>query len=178
MLIVEIEPIELFDEITQKFINTKSVTLELEHSLVSISKWEAITHKSFLSSSNLTTDDILLYIRCMTINHRNVDPIIFENLPSSVYQKIKDYIDDPYTATVINHTGSKKTREIITSEIIYYWMITFNIPIKFEQWHINRLLTLIDVVSIKNQKPKKMSRLETAAYNTALNEKRLKEFGG
>lgn len=165
MLTITIPPSEVFDESTMKFITVKGATLQLEHSLVSLSKWESKWHKAFLDK-NITksNEETLDYIKCMTIT-QNVDPNIYYVLGSKNLEKINDYIDDPMTATHFNEENIKKmsmgkarTDETITSELIYYWMFSAQIPIECQKWHLNRLITLIRIFGIKNQPPKKMSK--------------------
>ena len=169
MLQITIPSTELWDEQKEEFVYTKEKTLQLEHSLVSISKWESKWNKSFLSSKEKTTEEIIDYIRCMTIT-QNVDPEIYTRLPNQTIQQIYDYINAPMTATVFSDTGRKGgNRDVITSELIYYWMIALNIPFECQKWHLNRLLTLIRVCEIKNAPPKKMSKRETMSRNAALN---------
>lgn len=158
MLQVTIPAAEYFDERTDEFIETKAYTLQLEHSLISISKWEAKWCKPFLGKENKTEEETLDYIRCMTIT-QNVDPMAYNALPNSEIQRIKDYINAPMTATWFNDRDKRPpSRRVITSELVYYWMIAQNIPIECEKWHFNRLMTLIRVCSEKSQPPKKMSK--------------------
>lgn len=174
MLKITIPGREQFKPDTQEFITTKEITITLEHSLISLSKWESKWHKPFLSrGSDITTEELIDYIRCMTITP-NVDPVVYYSLTQKEIDKINDYIADPMTATTFRNVDQKHSREIITSEIIYYWMIASGIPMECEKWHLSRLLTLIRVVNIKSQPPKKMSKKETAARNAALNRQRLK----
>lgn len=153
----------------------KPVTFQIEHSLVSISKWEARWKKPFLSKTDeRTAEEMLDYIRCMTIT-QNVDPNIYHFLPESVINEIKDYMDDPMTATTINTSNSQKNdRSIVTTELIYYWMTAFNIPFTCEKWHFNRLMTLIRICDIKNSPQKKMGANEMRARNRKLNAERRK----
>lgn len=172
MLQVIIPPSEQFDPNTNEFFETKEQTLCLEHSLVSVSKWESKWHKSFLGTKEKTQEEILDYIRCMTLT-QNVNPSVYRCIPASIIEEISRYIEDPMTATWFSEEENKKnSKEVITSEIIYYWMIAQNIPVEFQKWHLNRLITLIRVCSIKNQPPKKMSKSELASRNRALNEAR------
>ena len=174
MLTIVIPASEKFNEATNEFIYTKEQKLQLEHSLVSLSKWESRWHKPFLTSKKTakTQDEIIDYIRCMTIT-QNVDPNVYLNLSQANADKIQKYIDDPMTATTFNELQkARPSTEIITSELIYYWMIAYNVPVEFEKWHLNRLLTLIKVCSIKNSPPKKMSRREIMNRNKALNASR------
>ena len=176
MLQITIPSTELWDEQKEEFVYTKEKTLQLEHSLVSISKWESKCNKSFLSSKEKTTEEIIDYIRCMTIT-QNVDPEVYTRLPNRTIQQIYDYVNAPMTATVFSDTGRKGgNRDVITSELIYYWMIALNIPFECQKWHLNRLLTLIRVCEIKNAPPKKMSKRETMSRNAALNAARRKKY--
>lgn len=175
MLSITIPASEEFDSSKNEFINRKEQTLQLEHSLVSISKWESRWHKPFLADKNpKSSEEILDYIRCMTVT-QNVDPSTYLYLTRDNYEKIQRYIDDPMTATTFNDMQQNRpSREIITSELIYYWMIAYQVPVEFEKWHLNRLLTLIRVCSIKNTPPKKMSKREIINRNAKLNAARRK----
>lgn len=172
---VTIEP-EKYDEIREEFVPAKTQTLQLEHSLVSISKWESKWCKSFLSGGEKTVEETIDYIKCMTLT-QNVKPEIYEKLNSENIVEVNQYIEAPMTATYFNEPNKGKGgREIITSELIYYWMISLNIPFECKKWHLNRLLTLIRVCSIKNSPPKKMSKSEIMSRNTALNAARRKQY--
>jgi len=176
MLQVIIPGMEYWDEKNEEFINTNPQTIQLEHSLVSISKWESRWQKTFLSNNNKTTDEIMDYIRCMTIT-QNVQSDVYTRLTPENIDSINSYIDEPMTATRIpiikNSVGAKDS---LTSEIIYYWMISLNIPLKCEKWHLNRLLTLIRVCDFKNNPPKKRSQRELLSQNAALNAARRKQL--
>ena len=164
----------MFDEVNNKFItiNTKETTLRLEHSLVSLKKWESKWRKPFLSNKHpKTNDEIIDYIKCMTLT-QNVDENIYGILTSKNLTDIQQYIDNPMTATTFPVEQPKRNGEIVTAEIIYYWMISLNIPMECQKWHLNSLLTLIKVCSTKNQPPKKMSKREIMNRNTALNQAR------
>lgn len=175
MLKILIPETELYDEVREEFITLKSQELQLEHSLVSISKWESKWHKPFLSDKEKSTEEILDYIKCMTIT-QNVKDETYKRLNGENIKAINDYIGDSMTATTFNDNNNKPSREIITAEIIYYWMIANQIPMECQKWHINRLLTLIKVCSIKNSPSKKMSRQEILNRNRALNAARKKEL--
>lgn len=169
MLPLTIKEAEYFDEEKQEFIHIDEQHLRLEHSLVSVSKWEAKWKKPFLTKDKRTHEESVDYIRFMTIT-QNVNPLVYEFLPDSIIDRVQEYIDDSMTATIIKATPKPGNRQIITSEIIYYWMTCFNIPFDpCEKWHLNRLLCLIEVCNEKNQKPKKMSRNEQFSSNSALN---------
>ena len=173
MLEIVVEGVELFDEEKCEFFQIKTQHLKLEHSLVSISKWESKWHKSFLSDREKTAEEILDYIRCMTINQ--VDPNIYAALSQKNINDIEAYIEDPMTAsTVISEVAGKKER--ITSELMYYWMVAYRIPMECEKWHLNRLLTLIKICNAKNQPAKKMSNREIYNQNRLLNEARRKKY--
>lgn len=177
MLSINIEQVELFNEKTNEFYYLKPIVLKLEHSLISISKWEAKWHKPF-SNSEKTDEEMRDYIRCMTLNG-DLHPAYYSKLSSKDITNIENYINDEMTATTFHINGQQKRRpvssKIITSEDIYYWMITLNIPFECEKWHLNRLLTLIRVCNEENS-PKKMTKRETAAYYKALNAKNRKKF--
>lgn len=171
MLKIEIPESDLWDEKTETFVKIKHTILQLEHSLVSISKWESKWHIPFLGKKEMTPEMTLDYIKCMTLT-QNVNPIVYNFIPESELKKVNDYISDPMTATTFNDKNSKKNREIITSEVFYYMMFANQIPKECEKWHLNRLITLLHVFSIKNEPPKKMSKKETAKSYAALNAKR------
>lgn len=168
---------EGWDEEKQEFVEAKYYTLQLEHSLVSLSKWESKWHKSFLSNANKSNEEILDYVRCMTIT-QNVDPSIYLRLTNENFKEIQQYIENPMTATYFSEDKNSKgtSREVITSELIYYWMIALTIPPQYEKWHLNRLLTLIRVCNIKNQPPKKRSKRDILSRNAALNAARRKQY--
>ena len=176
MLRVTIPAIELWDESKEEFINTKGQTLQLEHSLVSLSKWESKWCKPFISKDTKTEEEELDYIRCMTIT-QNVDPDVYKFIPNGIREEIKEYINAPMTATWFNEDKKGKgDSEQITSELVYYWMIAQNIPFECEKWHLNRLLTLIKVCNIKSQPPKKMGKKALMSRNAALNAARRKQL--
>lgn len=176
MLEITIPATEQWDESKQEFITTKATTLRLEHSLVSLSKWESKWQKPFLTKDNKTLEETIDYIRCMTLT-QNVDPKVYYCIPSKVYDKINQYIESPMSATTFREDKSSKgSREIITSELIYYWMIALNIPFECQKWHLNRLLNLVRICNIKNQPAKKMGRQETLRQNAALNAARRKQL--
>lgn len=176
MLRITIPATELWDESKEEFINIKEQTLQLEHSLVSLSKWESKWCKPFLSKQEKTQEQIIDYVRCMTIT-QNVNPEIYKYLSRDNLKQINDYIDAPMTATWFSEDKNKKgNNKQITSEIIYYWMIAFNIPFECQKWHLNKLMTLIRVCDIKNQPPKKRSQKEIMSRNAALNAARRKRL--
>lgn len=177
MLQLVIPAREFWDERINEFVTVKGGTLSLEHSLVSVSKWEAKWHKSFLSKQKKTFDEVLDYVRCMTLT-QNVDPNLYALLTQDNIDAINKYIEDPMTATQFLDSGSEtKKNDKITAELIYYWMISLGIPFECQKWHLNRLLSLIRVCNRKNQKPKKMSTREIMSRNSALNASRRKSLG-
>lgn len=175
MLKITVPAMEYYDEVSNEFILFKEQSLQLEHSLVSISKWEAKWHKPFLDGKDKTLEEVIDYVRCMTIT-QNVDSEVYTRLTENNLKAINEYIENPMTATTFSDTNQTPNREIITSEIIYYWMVAFNIPFECQKWHINRLLTLVKVCNIKNSLPKKMGRNEILQRNRALNEARKKKL--
>lgn len=169
MLRITIPAMEQYSEVTNEFITTKEQTLTLEHSLISISKWESKWCKSFIDSKDKTTEEMIDYIRCMTLTS-NVNPDIYYCLSQDNIDAINAYIEAPMTATVFNNIGDNGgQKDKITSELIYYWMIACNIPWECEKWHLNRLITLIRVCNIKNTPPKKMSTRDIMNRNASLN---------
>lgn len=177
MLQITIPSRELWDESTNEFVITKEQTLQLEHSLISISKWESKWQKAFLTKQEKTHEETIDYIKCMTLN-QNVDPNVYNYLTNENIRQINSYIDAPMTATYFSEEkGGRGGRgEQITSELIYYWMIALQIPFECQKWHLNRLLTLVRVCNIKNQPPKKRSRREIMSRNAALNAARRKQL--
>lgn len=180
MLNIHIDEQELFDESTETFIKLKGTNIQLEHSLISLSRWEEKWHIPFLGNEDKTEEQVKDYIRCMTTT-KNVDPRIYDHIPASTLKEIFDYIENPMTATWFNDSDDRKKampkrKETITSEIIYYWIITLGIPVQFERWHLNRLLTLIRVINIKNSQPKNMSKKEILAHNRKLNAARRAKY--
>lgn len=184
MLTIHIPATELFNNSDQTFIYIKETTLCMEHSLVSISKWESKYHKPFISDTPKTDEELLYYLECMTIT-QNIDPVTYKALTRNDLQKINDYIGDSHTATTINNSkktkpGEGKAKSVVTSELIYYWMIANQIPPEYQKWHLNRLLTLIQVCDVENssgQKGSKMSNKEILSSNAALNAARRKKLG-
>lgn len=176
MLQITIPATERFDEQTYEFITTKEKTLQLEHSLISLSKWESKWCKSFLDNKNLTEEELIDYIRCMTLT-QNVESEVYYCLSQENIEQINEYISAPMTATTFNNLGEKSgQKEVVTSELIYYWMIANNIPFECQKWHLNRLLTLIRVCNIKNTPPKKMSKRDVMNRNAAINAARRKKM--
>lgn len=171
---ITIKQTELFDETTSRFITVKETELVLEHSLLSISKWEAKWKKPFLVEGAMDTNEkVIDYIKCMTITPQKPDPNVWLCLSEQNLKEIVDYINDPMTATWFKEDKKKKiNKEIMTSEVIYWEMIALQIPIEFQKWHLNRLMTLIRVCNAKNN-PEKMSKKDIAAENAAINAQRL-----
>lgn len=167
---------EQYDDVNEEFIPAKTQILQLEHSLISISKWESKWCKSFLYTNDKTYEETLDYIKFMTLT-QNVKPEVYERISNENVKEIQEYINAPMTATTFSNTkGGKGGREIVTAELIYYWMIALNIPFECQKWHLNRLLALIRVCEIKNSPPKKMSRKEILSRNAQLNAARKKQL--
>ena len=176
MLTITIPATEVFDELKGEFVYVKEQTLQLEHSLISISKWESKWCKPFLGKQDKTSEEIIDYIKCMTLN--NVNENVYSCLSQANINAINEYIAAPMTATTfIDDKNGKRNREIVTAELIYYWMIALNIPFDpCQKWHLNRLLTLVRVCNIKNTPPKKMGKRATANQYAQLNAARRKQF--
>lgn len=177
MLQITIPGGEQWDEDKEEYVYTKERTLRLEHSLVSLSKWESKWCKAFLGKKEKTHEETLDYIKCMTITP-NVESEVYDRLTPQNIDEIYNYINAPMTATVISEVGGGKAgRDTITAELIYYWMISLQIPAEYDKWHLNRLITLIRVVSVKNSPPKKMGMGERIRQNAALNASRRARTG-
>jgi hypothetical protein len=166
---------ESFDEKKNEFIPPITVDLKMEHSLVSLSKWESKWCKPFLSTSDKTDEEILDYIKQMTVT-QNIKDEVFEKISVKNIKVIEEYINSKMTATKISSKNKKTSRQIITSELIYFWMISLNIPFECQKWHLNRLLMLIDVCNVKNAPPKKMSKKDIYSMNSRINEARKAKY--
>ena len=176
MLQIVVPASELFDESKREFVYTKEQTLCLEHSLVSLSKWESKWCKAFFSKQEKTYEETIDYIKCMTLT-QNVKDEVYLRLTRDNIEQINKYIEAPMTATYFSEDkNSKSSRETVTAELIYYWMIALNIPFECQKWHLNKLLTLIRVCNIKNQPPKKMSKRDIMSRNASLNAARRKRL--
>ena len=178
MLTITVPGIESYDENLDQFVSIGDVTLELEHSLVSLSKWESEFEKPFLGKGEKTTEEVLSYIRCMVLTSNPPEEFL-QKLSKENLEEVNAYIEQKMTATWFSEApGAPKTsREVITAELIYYWMTVFHIPFECETWHLNRLFTLIRICNLKQEKPKKMSRGEIAARNRQLNAQRKAQLG-
>ena len=164
---------ESYNEELNEFSYAPDTLIYLEHSLKSISEWEAKYHKPFMSNDPKDVDEIMYYIQCMCLDESYKE--ILDRLTSDNYTTINEYISDSQTATWFDDTG-KRSSEIVTSELVYYWMISFQIPIECENWHINRLLTLIRVCSVKNAPEKEIPKNELMARNSRLNAERRRKY--
>jgi len=177
MLTIIVPGVEMFDEESQEFVTKHDVTLVLEHSLVSLSKWESKYEKPFLGKAEKTTEEIMEYIKCMTVTP-DVPDEVFSKFSEENLLAVNEYVEAKMTATWFNDPpGAPASRDVITAELIYYWMVVFQIPFECEHWHLNRLFTLIRICNIKQSKPQKMSRSEVAARNRELNAQRRAQLG-
>ena len=191
MLKITIKGHEFWNSATEEFMTLPDTVLCLEHSLNSLSKWEAKWHRPFINDGPKTYDEFVDYIRCMTLNEEDVDPRIFSVLTQTNINEIEEYLKDPMSATWFGKdrnaawqdTGSisspqrpKKLREVVTAEVIYYWMVQLQIPFECDNWNLNRLFTLIRVCNEKNKPQKKMSKKQLMTRNTALNQLRKQQL--
>lgn len=177
MLTITIPSGELWNEQTEEFMINKGCTIVMEHSLVALSKWESKWCKPFLTNQEKTREEILDYFKCMTIT-QNVNPESYLFLTNDNVNDIVAYMNAPMTATTINSRNDVRGhREIVTSELIYYWMVAFNIPFECQRWHLNRLMTLIRVCEHKQQPPKKRSKQAMLRDYAAINKARRAKYG-
>lgn len=175
MLMLTIPPPEYWDDNNQRFVYGKAQTLQLEHSLVSISKWECKHHKAFLGKKEKTNAELIDYVRCMTLT-QNVDPQVYYALSDKEFEIINQYIDDPMTALYFQDDEKGNNSDTVTAELIYYWMIALNIPFECQKWHLNKLLALIRVCNIKNKPSKKRSTKDIISRNRAINAANRRRF--
>lgn len=177
---IHIEGKKVYDEVHNKFITVKTMDLVLEHSLISISKWESKWHVPFLNDKIKKTPEMVAhYIECMVVSPKEPDPNFVNLLTKKQSDDIQKYIQDPMSATTFTIRKKSRNREVITSELIYYWMFGNQIPKECEKWHLNRLMNLIQIFGIKND-PKgkgKMKANEIASENDRINEMRRKQLG-
>lgn len=177
MLTVCIAMQEAFDDDKQEFVVSKTHLIELEHSLVSLSKWESFFEKPFLNNKDKTTEEALSYVKMMVVGEE-IPPEVFVRLSNENLDEINQYINAKMTATTFSERPEARgPKEVITAEIIYYWMVSLNIPFECQHWHLNRLLTLIKVCNLKNTPQKKMNKRDLAARNRELNAQRKAKLG-
>jgi len=172
MLVIVVPGAEFFDETTNEFVDVEDVVLELEHSLVSLSKWESKFEKPFLGKEKKSPEEIAGYVKAMLITP-DIGLEVLNRLSVENLTEINAYIESKQSATTFGQMPDRSgSGEVITSELIYYWMVAFTIPFECQYWHLNRLFSLIRICNIKNSKPKKMGRHEIAARNRELNAQR------
>lgn len=177
MLQIYVPAQEYYDERNEMFINIPAVTLKLEHTLVAISKWEAKWKKAFLGKQEKTNEEIVDYVKCMTLNEEPIDPMVYTALTASDFKKVKAYLEDKMSASYLPERDHGENGDTITSELIYYWLVALQIPFECQYWHLNRLLTLVQICNMKNNPDKhKMSREELLARNRALNAERKAKY--
>lgn len=177
MLKITIPGVESYDELKSEFITSDEVHLQLEHSLASLSKWESVWEKPFLSDEPKSLEETVAYVKDMVLTPEVPDEV-FDQLTNDNLRQINDYIAKKMTATWFNERGPKKPNtKTITSELLYYWMVAHSIPFECQYWHLNRLLTLIRVCNAENAPEEEMSQADMLAERRRLNEERRKQFG-
>lgn len=181
MLEITIPAVELYDDDRNVFYQPveKDTVLQLEHSLISLRKWESKWHTPFFSKKEHSPESMLDYIRCMTLN-KNVNPDIYNYIPRQEMERISKYIEDPMTATWFTEDEKNKKSSVaptVTAEIVYYQMFSYNIPLECEKWHLNQLLTLIRVFQEKNNPKKVKKGKDLYRSNAKLNAARRKALG-
>ena len=176
MLSIVIPKQERYKPDTREFIDFPETEIQLEHSLISISKWEAKWHKPFLSDEPKTQEETIDYIKCMALTQK-VPELAYQMLTPENFKAVNEYLENPMTATWFSKkkSGGPGSKKVITSELIYYWMISYQVPFECQKWHLNRLLTLIHVCSVKNASPKKQSRNDTLKDYRSINAQRRAE---
>ncbi len=173
---IKVPGVESFDETIERFVYSEEIVLVLEHSLVSLSKWESVFKKPFLGRDKKTSEETIAYIHAMCLDE-NVDGAILLRLSEENVKEINAYIEDPMTATTFGTSSGAPSREVITNEIIRQWMVAFQIPLEYENRHLNQLFTLIKVINEKNKPQKKMSAAQLAERNRTINEQRRAQYG-
>lgn len=177
MLTITVPKTELFDERTEEFITLPPVVLELEHSLASLSKWESIVEKPFLGKTEKTAAETRFYIECMIVTPDFPRGIV-QRMSRENLDQINAYLESAQSATRFGDMPKKSVQnEVVTAELIYYWLVAFRIPFEVETWHLNRLFSLIRICNAKNSPPKKRSAREIAAERRRLNEQRRQQYG-
>lgn len=180
MIQITVPKSRVYDSANNLFYTVEKDTLiQLEHSLISLQKWEAKWHKPFLGKGEKTLEETIDYIRCMCLTP-NVKGDVFYCIPQTEMEKISEYIENPMTATWFSEERNgvkQKKKEIITAEIIYYWMISLGIPSEYKKWHLNQLLTLIRVINVKNTPKKKRSRREILEEHKRISDLNKQRFG-
>lgn len=181
MLQLQIPPSELFDEESSKFTTVPGINLDLEHSLLSLSKWESKFQKPFLDGKQKTPEELMGYVECMVVGGCDSSDWI-PQLTQEDFTRIKTYIESPESATTFGEMPERRgPKEIVTAELIYYWLVAFNIPWEAEKWHLNRLFALIRVCNIKNQqangKAPKMSPAAAREQRARINRERREKHG-
>lgn len=176
MLEITIPGGERWSDRENRFYYPKETTIRLEHSLVSLSKWEAKWEIPFIGNRNLTYEQNCDYVQCMNMT-QNVSSEVFEFIPPETLAEIRQYVDKKMTATTISNTTGRKSRETVTSEVIYCWMTELGIPFECQKWHLNRLITFIQVCQIRKAPQKKYRGSDLLRRNYELNELRKKQWG-
>ena len=177
MLSIKLPENEVFDDNAAKFVRQPELVLQLEHSLLSISKWESAYEKPFLKSERMSQAELLYYIQCMRLDDGHISDLL--RLNEKDFKRIGEYMNAKNSSTTFYEPeeSGRSRGETITSELVYYWMVTFQIPFEAETWHFQRLMALIKICSVKNSN-KKVRRRDVAAQNRALNAQRLAQNGG
>ena len=175
MLTITVPETEFYDEDKDEFITLKETKLKLEHSLLSVSKWEAKWHKSYFLPTPKEPAEYLDYIRCMTVNSNEVNPLVYRALTNDNVRMIGDYISDPMTGTTFRDDKKRPNRHVLTSEEIYYSMASYQIPFECDRWHLNRLMVLLRIASIKNEPKKKSKKGDLAKDYARLNDQRTRK---
>lgn len=177
ILVLEFPEYDQFDRVTEEFVTFPPARLTLVHNLLSIVRWESKWKRSFVDRPPSSVDEVIDYVECMADGQPSV-PHMLERLTRDHTEAIKAYIADPMSASVmLSRPGQTKSSEKMTSDLIYYYMVTFQIPFEAEEWHLNRLLMLIRICNAKQSAGQKTNSKSAASQRAALNRARRARAG-
>lgn len=175
---------ELFDEETNTFLHPVGKKLHLEHSLLSISKWEAEWEIPFLNTDK-TSEQSLSYIKCCVLDD-DFDELLLNTLSDKNILDFNAYLSKGMTAKKIIDLRSslsqkRKSRrpasqKALTSEDIYYSMIQFHVWKECEEWPLQRLLSLLQLCSLKSNSTGEMSKSDQAKFYREENARRKAKY--
>jgi hypothetical protein len=168
----------LWDEETETFVEHIVSSIDFEHSLASMSKWESKWEQAFLGRTEKTAEQVYDYLSMMCLTPGVTREQIL-GLSQENFTQINEYIESQQTATKFAEQPNRRgSGEQITSDLVYYWMVAFRIPWEAQYWHLNKLLALVRICNAKQSgKTQKVPRHDTAQRNRDLNAERRKKYG-